>query len=266
MSKKNEDKFGSVWDEHSTIGNQNIFGRVIPDGTIISRIETTQYNNAFYEFPAVVIWKLYLNMATEYESKAIAMSTKFKRVSQKVKTKDKKSIYTLEAPCKDDLLAYFKSIIAGFIFSFNTLEAYLNFRIDSFSPTEKDYIDLQQLTKETHTGIIKTKSDLIKECTMDEKFFVIIPYLLKKKSIEYKISSSQKNSFKMFQFIRNELTHPKRLKIRTSVTKDGTFKVSKFWNIITPCFKDKESVQLNFYPATFVTQLIETIEQKFSGK
>lgn len=48
-----KDPFGPVWDEFYAQDNPSI-----PDGTVLRRIETAQFNNKLYQFPAPVLWML----------------------------------------------------------------------------------------------------------------------------------------------------------------------------------------------------------------
>lgn len=258
-----KEQFGSVQDVFSAKGDQFLLNQFITDGTIISRIEIAEYDHALYQFPALVIWKFYMEMASDDEAKASEISQLISRIPQKERTKDRKKIYTLTANDPIDLLRYFKFIISTYIFSFNALEAYINLRIDSFSPNLDDYVKLKELTKNLKAStLLRKKEDLIKECSIEEKLLVIIPYILHKKSINYKVSSAHRVSFERILFVRNELNHYKRLKQRSSA-QNGTFKTSKLWNRLIPAFKDGK-ITLNFSPATFIAELIKAIEDKFS--
>ncbi|QMT62077.1 hypothetical protein [Legionella sp. PC997] len=258
-----KEQFGPVQDVFLVKGDQFLLNQFITDGTIINRLEVAEYDHVFYQFPALIIWKFYLEMASDDETKAFAVSQSISRTLQKERTKDKKKIYTLATNNPSDLLKYFRFIISAYVFSFNALEAYLNLRIDSFSPDLDDYVKLKELTKNFKTSVLlHKKEDLIKECSIEDKLIVILPYILRKKSINYKVSSLHKTSFKRILFVRNELNHYKRLKQRSSA-QNGTFKTSRLWNQLIPAFKDNK-INLNFHPATFVVELIKTIEDRFS--
>lgn len=53
-------------------------------------METAEFNNTLYQFPALVPWKLYLSMSFEAQEKAISIASCFRRTPKKYKTKDKK--------------------------------------------------------------------------------------------------------------------------------------------------------------------------------
>jgi hypothetical protein len=249
----------TIWDEHRVKGDHLVYGRKVQDGTIMSRIETAEYNNCYYQFKALIIWQLYMKMAKDFEERSKKLSQLFQReqLPQKVA---KRKVYTLRTPNLNDALEYFESIISTYLFAFTTLEAYVNSRIDNFTPFVVDFINLETLTKKTIAGLIKTKNDLIKECSLYDKIFIIIPYFLHKKNIDTKKIKSFRKDFEKIQFIRNELVHLKRLKIRTS-SKDGKFVTQVFWNTLIPCFKNQDDIQLNYYPATFVSDLIQYIDE-----
>lgn len=258
------DKFGSIFDEFTIDKDQVAFGQYFRQGQIGRRIETAEFHNALYQFPALVVWKLYLNMAFESQAMAIDITSLFKRTLQKIKTKNKKRIYalTVDGPEKD--LAYFKAIISSYVFSFSALEAYVNSRIDSLTPTTQDYLELQALTKNTKNSVIlQTKKDLIKECSIQDKLLSIIPHFLNKKGSNYKISKKHQIDFDTMLFVRNELTHPKRLKERSSYQNE-TYRTSRLWNKLIPCFRDNDKKDLVFHPATTVENIISILEEKFS--
>lgn len=260
------DKFGSIFDQCTLDEDQMVGGQHFRKGQIISRIETAEFNNALHQFPALIVWKLYLDMALESQAEALDIASLFKRKLQKSKTKNKKRIYGLTFDQIDKpeiLLAYFKAIISSYIFSFSALEAYINDRIDSFIPTTEDYAELQALTKNAkNSPILQTKNDLIKECSIKEKLLSIIPHFLKKKGSNYKISKAHKRDFDIMLFVRNELTHPKRLKQR-SFYQNGTYKTSKLWNKLIPSFNGNNGEGLVFHPATTAESIINILDEKF---
>jgi hypothetical protein len=147
------------------------------DGAIAERIEIAEFENSLYEFPAFFPWKLYVVMAKEAEMRAAELCTRFVSTPLPQRSIDKKKRYSLRTPDSNDALQYFQSIMTAYIFSSCALEAYVNMRIDSFQPNEADYAAVEQLTKEIHEGgIVKIKTDLIRECSLEEKLFYILPY------------------------------------------------------------------------------------------
>jgi hypothetical protein len=195
---------GDIWERFTVSGSQNIS---IPNG-IIARIEIAEVDNSIYQFPAFMVWKLYVEMAKNAESRAIKLSGEFKseRISQQ--SADKKKIYSFRTPNPDDMLEYFQAIITTYIFSCCALEAYVNLRIDSFQPEEADYCALEQLTKKTsQEGPIKIKKDLLRECSLEEKLFCILPYFLNKKSIDLDKLESFKLDITLIIYVRNTLVH-----------------------------------------------------------
>lgn len=255
-----------IWETFVVSGNHSLWGLGIKDGAVAERIEVAEFNNSIYQFPAFNTWKLYLTMAKAGEAQAAELSKKFESTLLPQRSVDKKKIYSLRTPNPDDALEYFQSIITAFIYSCCALEAYINSRIDSFQPIEADYVILKELTKEIHAGgIIKVKSDLIRECSLEEKLFYILPYLLNKQNINVQKISSFKPDFGLIVAVRNSLVHLSRLKVRTGQAEDGKFKTTKLWNNLIPRFQ-KDSVMLRFYPAQFVVKVIEYIEEACSKK
>lgn len=139
----------------------------------------------------------------------------------------------------------------------------MNCRVDTFFPTEQDYVNLKELTKEQkNSNILLTKKDLIKDCSIEYKLFSIIPYLLGKRGIHYKISSKHKANFKMILSVRNGFVHYKRLNERSSFQNE-VHKTSKLWNKLIPFFKNNKW-NLGFCSAAFVDDIISTVEERYA--
>jgi hypothetical protein len=255
-----------IWERFAVSGDQTAWGLDFKDGAIAERIEVAEFDNCIYQFPAFIPWKLYVSMAKQAEAHASELSCKFESKLLPQRTIDKKKIYSLRTPNPDDALEYFQSIITAYIFSYCALEAYVNLRIDSFHPAEKDYASLEQLTKKIHEGgVLKIKSDLVKECSLEEKLFYILPYFLNKKNIDIHELASFKLDFGLITFVRNALVHLNRLKVRTGQAEAGKFETKKIWNFLIPRIK-KENVGLRLYPAQFVIKVIECVEKAFASK
>ncbi len=251
----------SIWERFTVSGNHVVNGVHIADGSNVVRIEVAEFNNCIYQFPAFMPWKLYVKMATQAEYQAKELCMEFKTNLSPKRSIDKKKIYSIHTESYDNFLNFYQAIISAYIFSHSALEAYINFRLDSFQPTEADYLELQQLIKNnSKNGLIKIKTDLLKECSLNEKMFSILPYYFKKRSINLSDLKSFKTDFETLNFIRNELVHLKRLEIRTGQAENGQFNTKKFWNKIVPRF-NKESVSLKFHPAEYITKVIKYIEE-----
>jgi len=260
------DTIDKIWEKFTALGNQTVWGLDIKDGAVAERIEIAEFNNCIYQFPAFTPWKLYVAMAKEAEMRAVEFSIKFESKLLPQRSVDKKKIYSLHTQNPDDALEYFQAIMSAYIFSYCALEAYVNSRIDSFHPTETDYSAVEQLTKEIHTGgIVKVKSDLIRECSLEEKLFYVLPYFLGKKNINVQKIEAFRLDFGLITAVRNALVHLNRLKIRSGQAEDGKFKTTKLWNNLIPRFK-KESVTLRFHPAKFIFEVIGYIEEASSKK
>jgi hypothetical protein len=256
-----EDVMDSIWDTARVLGNQTIWGVEVKDGAVVERIETAEFHNSLFQFPAIILWKLYIKMAKEFEADATTFCTRFESKFLNRRTPDKKKIYSLRAANTEDATQYFQSIIAAHIISYCALEAYVNCRIDSFYPSESDYIAVEQLTKEVHAGgFIKIKEDLIRECSLEEKLFYILPYFLRKRKIDLSKIESFKRDFGLLTFVRNALVHLNRLKVRTRQLEDGKIETAKLWNYLIPIVK-KNSTTLNLRPAQLSVELIGYIEK-----
>lgn len=257
MSKTIE--FGSIIEKFNVQGD-DVFGIKIPDGTVVHRLEVAKCNNSFYQFPAFYFWKLFVSMAEDYELKSIELCKNFKKIPLHRKTVDKHRVYQIKTDSIEEILKYFKLASADYVFAFCALEAYVNLRIDSFKPTEDDYLNLGELIKKSSSKLITIKTDLIRESSLEEKLFWIMPFYLKKKKIYLDRLKSYKSDFRKIQYVRNEIVHQKRIKIRTSEI-NGTYRTNRLWNQIIPVFKDN-GVKLSLYPAQIVIEIIKYIEEQ----
>lgn len=249
-----------IWEEFRLKGDQYIWGTNHTDGTKINRLEIAECNNAIYQFNAFIIWKFYLKMALDLEVKAIELCNLFKPEKMEHRSSDKKKIYKLLESDNNVIEEYFKTIITAYIVSFSALESYVNSKIDSFIPNEHDYLELEVLLKKKG-ALVVSKTNIIKECSTEDKLFSILPYYLKQGHTELDELHIHEPYFRQIQSIRNELIHPKRLEIRTSLLKNGTYKTVKLWNTLIPRFS-KNDARLNLYPARKIFEIINYIEER----
>jgi hypothetical protein len=183
------------------------------------RIEIAKGNGAFYQFPAVILWKLMLEQANASEEKAAELLGRFKTILQDERAKNKgEKIYKLQAENCEDFSEYLKAIISAYVFSFIAIEAYINMRLDGFSPTPEDYLALPELVNSEEKSelsedgalhLCTVKTDPLWE-SLATKVFSLLPYYLNKKGISLNGIELFRLDLKNFKSIRNHLTHIKR--------------------------------------------------------
>ena len=260
--------FGSVWEEFRV---EAVNGNPIEDGPMAFRIEIAKGNSAFYQFPAVILWKLMLEQAMASEKKAVELLGSFNAILQNERAKNKgEKIYKLQVENCEDFSEYLKAIISAYVFSFIAIEAYINMKLDSFNPTPEDYLALPELVnadellQDGALHLCTVKTDPLWE-SLVTKVFRFLPYYLNKKGISLSGIESFRPDLKNFKSIRNSLTHIKRLDIRSSRQEDGSFKTAPLWDNLLPRF-NRDGARLRFAPAEYATKLIKFIEDQCSMK
>lgn len=259
---QNEEIFSSIWEEYKV---KAVNGSPVEGGPMAFRIEIAKGNGAFYQFPAIILWKLILEQARDSEKKAVELIGKFKTILQSDRAKNKgEKIYKLQVENPEDFSEYVKAIISAYLFSFIAIEVYINMRLEDFVPTPEDYLALPELVnfEENSLHLCTVKADPLWE-SLVMKVFNFLPYYLNKKGISLDGIELFKPNLKNFKSIRNLLTHIKRIEMRSLKQKDGSYKTTSLWDNLFPRFT-RGGGQLRFAPADYAIRLIKFIEDRCS--
>lgn len=232
----------------STRGIQNLFGQLIPHGTSVYILETAIVDDKTYRFRAFSIYKVYEDSAKNLQEQAIQFLGHIKAQ----KRGDQHKTYDLiGGEDNNEIWKFFSFLIGSIIFSYAALEAYTNEIIETRIGADFKHPEL--VKKQKHGEILLPIKDIIRECSLEDKLFKVLP--LYYKTASFNKLKANKSIFKTLQFLRNEAVHLKQTVIRTSNSRS-----SKFWNNLIPRFNAGNKT-LRFHPYNVYSTLLNSLNQ-----